>query len=113
MAWTEIARRQYRREGLRCASGLSDAEWELLKPLMLPRPAAKAAETDLRAVANAIIHGIEQGTNGVGCPKNFSLYSFYGWAREGRFTSVNRTRVMCHSGDVSLCEQRRRRALNA
>jgi putative transposase len=39
MAWTEIARRQHRREGLRYASGLSDTEWGLLKPLMPPRPA--------------------------------------------------------------------------
>ena len=39
MAWTRIARRQYRREGLRYASRLNDMEWGLLKPLMPPRPA--------------------------------------------------------------------------
>lgn len=35
MAWTEITRRQYRREGLRYASDLTDAEWGLLKPSSL------------------------------------------------------------------------------
>ena len=36
MAWTEIAQRQYRRDGLHYASGLSDTEWGW-KPLMPPR----------------------------------------------------------------------------
>ncbi len=36
MAWTEITRRKYRRDGLRYASHLMDAEWALIEPL-LPR----------------------------------------------------------------------------
>src|SRR5690242_19051368 len=36
--WTEITREQYRREGLRYASDMTDAEWAMGEPLM---PAAK------------------------------------------------------------------------
>jgi putative transposase len=30
--WTEIAQEQYRREDLRCASDMTDAEWGLILP---------------------------------------------------------------------------------
>jgi transposase len=33
MAWTEITRRKYRRDGLRYASDLTDEEWALIEPL--------------------------------------------------------------------------------
>lgn len=38
MACTEITRQQYRRKSLRYASGLTDGEWALLKPLKPPVP---------------------------------------------------------------------------
>ena len=38
MVWTEATRRQYRRDGLRYASNLTDAEWALIEPFM---PAAR------------------------------------------------------------------------
>ena len=48
MAWTEITRRQYVREGLRYASDLTDCEWALLEPLMPPpSPIGRPRETDL------------------------------------------------------------------
>ncbi len=37
MAWTEITRRKYRRDGLRYASHLTDAEWALIEPLLIGR----------------------------------------------------------------------------
>jgi hypothetical protein len=33
MAWTEITRRHYRREGLRYESDTTDAEWFVMEPL--------------------------------------------------------------------------------
>jgi hypothetical protein len=36
MAWTEITRRKYRRDGLRYASDLMDAEWVLIEALLPP-----------------------------------------------------------------------------
>jgi hypothetical protein len=32
MAWTEITRRKYRRDGLRYASDTTDKEWALIEP---------------------------------------------------------------------------------
>jgi transposase len=37
MAWTETIRAHYRRDGLRYASDMTDAEWALLRRLLLPR----------------------------------------------------------------------------
>jgi hypothetical protein len=36
MAWTEITRRKYRRDGPRYTSPLTDAEWALIAPLPPP-----------------------------------------------------------------------------
>jgi hypothetical protein len=41
MCWTEITREQYRRDGLRYASDMTDAEWKLIEPLMPARPSAR------------------------------------------------------------------------
>lgn len=55
MAWTEITRRKYRRDGLRYASHLTDAEWALIEPLA-PPPArlGRKRKTCLRSVVNAM-----------------------------------------------------------
>ena len=57
MAWTETTRRQYRREGLRYASDLTDAEWALIAPLM---PSAlvigRPRTTSFRRVVEAILY---------------------------------------------------------
>ena len=100
MAWTEITRRQYRREGLRYASDLTDAEWALLKPLMPSlSPIGRPRETDLRAVMNAILYMASTGCQWRALPRDFPPYStvqgyFYGWSRDGRFAAINHTLVM-------------------
>ena len=47
MSWTEITREQYRRDELRYASDMTDAEWELIEPLdacaIAPAVRAKSA----------------------------------------------------------------------
>ena len=40
MSWTEITREQYRRDGLRYASDMTDAEWKMIEPLMPPPSSA-------------------------------------------------------------------------
>jgi transposase len=53
MAWTETTRRQYRREGLRYASDMTDGEWALVAPLMPePNRLGRPRKTDLQAVVN-------------------------------------------------------------
>jgi transposase len=100
MAWTEISRRKYRRDGLRYASDLTDEEWALIEPLL---PAAfqrgRPRATALRAVVEAIFYIATTGCQWRQLPKNFPPYStvqgyFYAWARSGLMASVNHLLVM-------------------
>ena len=100
MAWTEITRREYRREGLRYASDLTDAEWELLKPLMPPASAlGRPRQTDLRCVVEAILYIAATGCQWRALPREFPPYStvqgyFYIWAQDGTLVSINHRLVM-------------------
>jgi transposase len=100
MAWTEITRRKYRRDGLRYASHLTDAEWALIEPLLPPAsPLGRPRETDLRSVVNAILYMASTGCQWRQLPREFPPYStvqsyFYAWSREGVFASVNHALVM-------------------
>lgn len=100
MAWTEITRRQYRRDGLRYASDLTDAEWELLRPLMPPAsPLGRPRQTDLRRVVEAILYIAATGCQWRALPKEFPPYStvqgyFYVWAQDGTLASINHRLIM-------------------
>lgn len=100
MAWTEITRGQYRREGLRYASDLTDGEWSLIASLMpAPSPIGRPRTTDLRQVMDAILYIASTGCQWRQLPKDFPPYStvqgyFYEWAREGRFLAINHALVM-------------------
>jgi transposase len=100
MVWTEITRRQYRRDGLRYESDTMDAEWFVMEPL-LPPPSAlgRPRETDLRAVVNAILYIASTGCQWRQLPKEFPPYStvqgyFYTWSRDGTIASLNHALVM-------------------
>jgi putative transposase len=55
--WTEEHRRIHRREGDRYPSGLRDAEWARLKPIIPPaRTGGRPRKTDMRAAMNAILY---------------------------------------------------------
>jgi transposase len=100
MAWTEITRRKYRRDGLRYASNLTDAEWALIEPLLPPAsPLGRPRETELRSVVNAILYMAATGCQWRQLPKEFPPYStvqgyFYAWSRTGVFASINHLLVM-------------------
>ena len=55
MAWTEITRMKYRRDGLRYASDSTDEEWALIEPY-LPQPSSRGRtrKRSLRDVLDAI-----------------------------------------------------------
>jgi transposase len=95
MAWTEITRLQYRREGLRYASDLTDAEWALLAPLMPQRSRlGRPRGTDLRDVVEAILYMASTGCQWRAIPKAFPPTStvqgyFYAWSRTGLFAEIN------------------------
>lgn len=100
MAWTEITRPHYRREGLRYASDTTDAEWAVIAP-HLPAPAKRGRPraTDLRAVVDAILFLAATGCQWRQLPKEFPPYStvqgyFYAWRDAGRWASINHALVM-------------------
>src|SRR3979490_3531787 len=88
MAWTEITRRHYRREGLRYESDTTDAEWFVMQPLLPPASAlGRPRATDMRTVINAILYIASTGCQWRQLPKDFPPYSmvpgyFYAWTRE-------------------------------
>jgi transposase len=63
MAWTEITRGKYRRDGQRYASDTADGEWAVIEPHMPPPAAAcgRPREVTLREVVNAIFYIAQTG----------------------------------------------------
>lgn len=95
MAWTETTRRQYRREGLRYASDLTEPEWALIAEFM---PAAaglgRPRKTDLRAVVDAIFFVLATGCQWRALPKDFPPRStvqgyFYRWRDDRTWQWIN------------------------
>jgi putative transposase len=95
MSWTEITREQYRRDGLRYASDMTDAEWKLMEPLM---PASsrrgRPREISLRVITNAILYIAATGCQWRTLPKDFPpcstvQYYFYKWRGSGLWRTIN------------------------
>src|ERR1700676_582848 len=100
MAWTETTRRHYRRDALRYASDLTDAEWTLIAPFL---PAAskvgRPRKTSLRSVVEAILYMASTGCQWRAIPKDFPPYStvqgyFYAWSHKGLLAHINHMLVM-------------------
>jgi putative transposase len=100
MAWTEITRRQYRRDGLRYASEMTDGEWALVVPFMpAPSRVGRPRAIDLRAVVNAILFMAATGCQWRQIPKDYPPYStvqgyFYRWSRDGTLLRINHALVV-------------------
>jgi putative transposase len=99
MVWTETTRRHYRRDGLRFASDVTDAEWALLEPRM-PKAAGvgRPRTTDLRAVVNGILYILTTGCQWRALGKDFPPRStvqgyFYRWRDDGTWHCLLRTLV--------------------
>ncbi|MFL9829001.1 IS5 family transposase, partial [Rhodoplanes sp. SY1] len=100
MVWTEITRTKYRRDGLRYASDMTDAEWAVVMPL-LPRASrlGRPRTTRLRAVADAIFYIAQTGCQWRLLPKEFPPYTtvqryFYQWRNDGTWQTINHHLVM-------------------
>src|ERR1700675_4866458 len=76
MAWTEITRPKYQRDGLRYASDTTNEEWALIEP-HLPPPAnrGRTRAASLRDVLNAIYYIAQSGCQWRLLPKDFPPYS--------------------------------------
>ena len=100
MAWTEITRPKYRRDGLRYASDTTEEEWAIIAP-HLPEKfrRGRPRTTDLRAVVNAVFYIAQTGCQWRLLPKDFPPFTtvqgyFYQWRDEGRWRAINHDLVM-------------------
>jgi putative transposase len=95
MCWTEITREQYRRDGLRYASDMTDAEWKLIEPSMPARcRRGRPREISLRVIMNAILYIGASGCQWRALPKDFPAcstvqYYFYKWRGSGLWRAIN------------------------
>lgn len=100
MAWTEITRPNYCRDGLRYASDLNDEEWRLIEPMMPgPSQLGRPRTTRMRDVMDAILYIASTGCQWRMLPKDFPPYStvqgyFYAWSRSGLLAGINHRLVM-------------------
>lgn len=98
--WTETTRRQYRREGLRYASDVSDAEWALIEAeLPSAKKLGRPRTTELRAVVDALFYMLTTGCQWRQLPKEFPPFStvqrfFYRWRDDGLWQKINHELVM-------------------
>lgn len=95
MTWTEITREQYRRDGLLYASDTTDAEWELIEPLMpAPSRRGRPREVKMRVITNAILYIAATGCQWRELPRDFPpcstvQYYFYKWRGSGVWRTIN------------------------
>ena len=100
MAWTETTRGHYRRDGLRYASDLTNAEWALIEPFMpVVSQIGRPREVNLRSVVEAILYMASTGCQWRAIPKDFPPYStvqgyFYAWSHRGLLAQINHVLVM-------------------
>lgn len=100
VAWTEITRRKYRRDGLRYASDTTDAEWAVIEPHMPPSAACgRPRQTSLRELVNAIFYIAQTGCQWRMLPSDFPPFTtvqryFYAWRDEGRWQTINHALLM-------------------
>jgi transposase len=100
MAWTEITRPKYQRDGLRYASDTTDEEWALIGP-HLPPPACcgRTRKTSMREVVNSIFYIAQTGCQWRLLPKEFPPYTtvpryFYTWRDSGVWQTINHVLLM-------------------
>lgn len=95
MPWTETARRDYARRGIRYATDLTDREWRLIEPFMPPpRRVGRPRTTELREVVNAILYMASTGCQWAMLPREFPPPStvqryFYAWRDSGLLRTIH------------------------
>ncbi len=100
MAWTEITRRRFCRDGLRYASDLIDAEWALIEPVMPTRQrCGRPRSVPLRTIMNAILYMLTTGCQWRQIPREFAPFTtvqsyFYRFSRDGPLGRINHALVM-------------------
>jgi transposase len=99
MAWTEITRPKYQREGLRYASDTTDEEWAVIAPRLPPaHRRGRPRETALRNVVDAIFYIAQSCWQWRMLPKDFPpfttvQYYFYRGRDDGTWQRINHALV--------------------
>src|ERR1700675_5132665 len=76
MAWTEITRAKYCREGLRYASDTTDEEWAMIAPYMpCKNRRGRPRVTEMRTLVNSIFFIAQSGCQWRLLPKESSPYT--------------------------------------
>lgn len=100
MSWTDTARHEHNRSGLRYPSDMTDKEWELAAAFIPPaKRGGRRRTTDMREVVNAILYIAASGCAWRLLPKCFPPVStvrryFYAWRNAGLFDAINTVLVM-------------------
>ena len=95
MPWSEITRRQYRRDGLRYASDLTEEEWQSIAPhLPAAKPLRRPRATDLREAVNAMLDVLTTGCQWRLLPTDFppdtTVQRFFdGWRDDGTWRRIH------------------------
>ena len=98
--WTATTQQQYRRDGLRYASDVSDAEWAQIEALLpVPKRLGRPRTTQMRQVVNAMLYLLTTGCQWRLLPKEFPPFStvqrfFYRWRDAGLWQTINHFLVM-------------------
>src|SRR5271169_5181533 len=98
--WTETTQPQYRRDGLRYASDVTDQEWAQIEALLPPpKRLGRPRTTVMREVVNALLYLLTTGCQWRLLPKEFPPFStvqrfFYRWRDDGMWQTINHSLVM-------------------
>lgn len=91
MPWNRTTRKDYKRDGRRYESDVTDQEWAIVEP-MIPKQGhlGRPRQTNLREVFNAIQYVLATGCQWRALPRDFPPYStvinyFYRWQGSGVF----------------------------
>ena len=95
--WTIENRPLYKRDPLGYPSDLTDAEWELVRPLIPPaRRGGNKRTVDLRKVVNGLMYVLSTGCQWRAIPKDLgkrsTVYDYFDrWDRDGTLKSIHHT----------------------
>ena len=98
--WTKEERGRYAPRKERYPSDLTDAEWELIKPVIPEaQRGGRPRKTDMREVMNAVRYVLRTGCQWRQLPKDFpprsTAYSyFWEWSRYGVLNSIHHALLM-------------------
>ena len=100
MPWDDTARAEHKRETDRYPSDLTDAEWDIIGPLLPPaKTGGRPRKTKLREIMNAILYMATSGCQWRMLPTDFPPRStvqgyFYDWTYTGLLDTINHLLVL-------------------